>query len=257
MTQRMTIYVSSPKSYQDVFNVFLCGIHKYWPNTIYPIFLATNYDVSYDDITVYNSHNSEDNWVNRTIDALSIIQSKYILLMCDDLCIKSSINNDVFEHILDYMDRNDVDYCRLNPNNNERWKEIDNETIIKKVNKETPYAIDLQRGIFKKSFLLQLLGDGSRSAWEIEQILLSSDDGDITKYFNNIIGVTKNILPTIHLVEKGQLRPDSLLELKRHNIPITSGRSIMRWKDVFLNNLRSRFMYIIPNCVRKALNRFR
>ena len=170
MDNRLSIYVSSPDSYADVFSVFLEGYRKYWPDCPYEFILTTN-TKEYEGIHCICNGEVADSWVSRTIAALPKIKSKYILMMCDDLIISDAVDKDKIECILDFMDNHNIKFCRLNPLNiGEKISEL---PILRKISKQTPYAINLQIGIFNKDFFSELLGDGEKSAWDIERMINS------------------------------------------------------------------------------------
>ena len=88
---RLTIYVSSPKSYGDVFDVFNAMFAKHWANCPYPFFLSTNSQVDrFENLIGYCSNKLDDGWVERTIPSLEMIETQYVLLMCDDIFVSST-----------------------------------------------------------------------------------------------------------------------------------------------------------------------
>ena len=86
MDKRLSIYVSSPDSYSDVLAVFLKGYRRYWSDCPYEFILTTN-TKSYEGITCICNNKQNDTWVERTIAALPVIKSKYVMLMCDDIIL--------------------------------------------------------------------------------------------------------------------------------------------------------------------------
>ena len=103
MDKRLSIYVSSPDSYSDVLAVFLKGYRRYWSDCPYEFILTTN-TKSYEGITCICNNKQNDTWVERTIAALPVIKSKYVMLMCDDIILSDNVDNSLIERLLDYMD---------------------------------------------------------------------------------------------------------------------------------------------------------
>jgi len=114
MDKRLSIYVSSPDSYSDVLAVFLKGYRRYWSDCPYEFILTTN-TKSYEGITCICNNKQNDTWVERTIAALPVIKSKYVMLMCDDIILSDNVDNSLIERLLDYMDSHEIRYCNLGP----------------------------------------------------------------------------------------------------------------------------------------------
>ena len=200
MDNRLTVYVSSPDSYADVFDMFLRGFRKYWNDCPYKFIFTTN-TYSYDGITCICNHQTGDTWVERTIAVLPQIKSKYILLMCDDIIINEKVNNHDIERILDYMDNHEIRFCNMRPNR--RGEHIHELPILNAVNKRQSYAINLQIGIFRKDYFAELLGDGSSNAWAIESRINAEAASAKDELFRDVVVVNKPILPFVHGVLKG------------------------------------------------------
>ena len=107
MDKRLSIYVSSPDSYSDVLAVFLKGYRRYWSDCPYEFILTTN-TKSYEGITCICNNKQNDTWVERTIAALPVIKSKYVMLMCDDIILSDNVDNSLIERLLDYMDSHEI-----------------------------------------------------------------------------------------------------------------------------------------------------
>ena len=155
MDKRLSIYVSSPDSYSDVLAVFLKGYRRYWSDCPYEFILTTN-TKSYEGITCICNNKQNDTWVERTIAALPVIKSKYVMLMCDDIILSDNVDNSLIERLLDYMDSHEIRYCNLGPT--PKGSKIKSFPLLRSVNKQIPYAINLQFGIFRKDLFVELLG---------------------------------------------------------------------------------------------------
>lgn len=200
MKNRLSIYVSSPDSYADVFSVFYKSYLRYWSNSPYEFILTTN-TKSYAGIKCICNNKLGDTWVERTIAALPQIKTKYVLLICDDLIISDFIDNNKIEYILNYMDSNDIRYCRVKPL--KHGKKISGQPMFNYVKKNTPYAINLQIGIFRVDMLIELLGNGELSAWDIENLLNQKASTAKNEFFTDIISLDSPLVPYIHGVYKG------------------------------------------------------
>lgn len=225
MNNTITLYVSSPYSYKDVFDVFYSCYTRYWRKPSIPFVLSTNYEANYEGVEVISSGNLDDTWVERSLPAIEKIKTKYLLLMCDDLFICNSVNEEDIKRIVEIMDNNSINFCRLNPCT--KGVPLNNGKYIKKLYKTTPYARNLQIGIFNREYLISIIKEGNRSAWDIESDWQKESLSSRKEPFSDIVGVTIPIIHYIHGVQKGYLFPSAVNELRRIGICIESGRPIM------------------------------
>ncbi len=230
----MAIFTASPNSYSDVFKVFYNCFNKYWSDCPYERVLATN-SQEYAGITVINNNNPEDNWMMRTIPALKKINSRYVLHIADDCFVTEKINNQDFESILDDMDKYGINFCGLA--NKIGGKPVRVGSLIGYVKKRKPYAKNLQAGIFNREYLLQLLGDGAVSSWELEKQWVTETLTAPNEYFEDVTVALKNVLPTMHGVAKGKWFPTVLKRLEKIGIKVESERKVLSKKEELKINI--------------------
>lgn len=211
MDNRLSIYVSSPDSYADVFAIFLKSFRKFWSDCPYEFILTTN-TRSYNGLTCICNNKQNDTWVERTLAALPAIKSKYILLMCDDIILRDKVDNSVIEQLIDYMDSHEIKYCSLGPT--PKGDIIESFPLLRSVNQQTPYAVNLQLGIFKKDYFVKLLGDGSLSSWDIENSINEQAALAPNENFKDVVAVSKYVLPYIHGIYKGKWIRQAVKKLK-------------------------------------------
>lgn len=249
--EQMCIYVSSPKSYSDILDVFLLCKKRFWSDCVYTTVISTNYDLKTSDAYVINSGNINDSWVERSLQALKNIDYKYVLLLCDDIFISEQIDNNKISEIVDYMERYSINYCRLKPL--KKGKRIDELPYLSFVNQNTPYGINLQRGIFRREYLIELLGDGHQSAWKIEGNLLEQSMNASAEPFDDVIACNENIFPVIHGVEKGKWFPSAIKKLSKIDIKVTEDREILSRLAEIKHNVITRLSdHISPENRRKV-----
>ncbi len=249
---RLVIYVTSPKNYSDVVDVFFKMLKKHWANCPYNIFFSTNWNnKDYYSLIKYNSNNPNDGWVERTINSLSLISSVYVLLFCDDIFIKGTPDVETLEHILDLMDKYSIDFCRLKQS--QKGKKIDNKVNYLPI--KMPYARNLQIGIFRTTYLLEELKKHNCSAWEMESIWNSFDNSDKNKYFDNVIGVKKTVIPFIHGIEKGCWIPSSKKKIIKDGIFVNNQRKELTPWQVFVRSVKTMGNRIVPNSLRRIAKR--
>ena len=224
MDKRLSIYVSSPDSYSDVLAVFLKGYRRYWSDCPYEFILTTN-TKSYEGITCICNNKQNDTWVERTLAALPVIKSKYVMLMCDDIILSDNVDNSLIEQLLDYMDSHEIRYCNLGPT--PKGSKIKSFPLLRSVNKQIPYAINLQFGIFRKDLFVELLGDGSLSAWDIENSINEQAAVAPSEDYKDVVAVSEYVLPYIHGVYKGKWIRHAVENLSRLSLYIDSGRGVV------------------------------
>lgn len=201
MDNRLSIYVSSPDSYSDVLEVYLRCFKKYWSDCPYEFILTTN-SRNYEGVTCICNNKPGDTWIERTIAAYSHITSKYILMMCDDILINGNVDNEKIESILDFMDDNNIKFCRLRPV--KQGKKISEIPYLNKVSGQMPYAVNLQIGIFRMDYFKDVLGDGTLSAWDIENKLNADASRAEDCLSSDVVSVNSVVIPFIHGVDKGK-----------------------------------------------------
>lgn len=248
---KIAIYVSSPDSYSDVFNVFLECKNKYYQNCPFDIIVSTN-TMEYDGIITYHSENKIDDWVSRTIPVLKEINYKYVLLMCDDIFFKNNPNTSAIIEIVNFMEQNNINYCRLKPS--KKNKKINK--YIGLLSPKTPYAMNLQIGIFNREFLISELEKESINAWKIEERWLN-EAASHKVYYKDKIVVRKKIIEYIHGVSKGKWRRSALRKLKKNQINVDlKKRSRMTNKEELLEAVKVFFSKITPIKLRKKIKKF-
>lgn len=229
MNARMAILINTPDNYSDVFSVFLQCKEKNWKNCQYEIVVSTN-TKEYENLTVLHSGGEMGNsWMEREILALNSINAKYILMMCEDSLIMEKVEESAFEDILDDMDKYGINYCKLTaPQKNEGLGE---SGLLSKVKKNKPYARNLMVGIYNREYLLDLIGDGSKSPWELESEWLKETHTAKNEYFSDIAVVNREILYAQNAVLKGRWYSSALKSLAGIGICVDPQREIISWKE--------------------------
>lgn len=249
MDNRMVIFISSPDAYADVFKVFLFCLHKNWPDCPYEIVLATN-NGHYEGVTVLNNSKTNDGWIDRAIPALSEIDSEYVLLMCDDCLITKKVRNDLIEAVLNDMDEHKLDFVGFS--NHIKGKKLHRDAYVNIVRKNSAYALNLQSGIFRKSFLMEILGTGENSPWELENQWLAAASKADRSYFTNIGSLNMDILGIRNGVLKGTWYYHVVEELKAQGLDIQTDRRVMTRVGEKKYLLGSKIGKMMPSRLRPA-----
>ena len=135
------------------------------------------------------------------------------------------ICNSLIEQLLDYMDSHEIRYCNLGPT--PKGSKIKSFPLLRSVNKQIPYAFNLQFGIFRKDLFVELLGDGSLSAWDIENSINEQAAVAPSEDYKDVVAVSEYVLPYIHGVYKGKWIRHAVENLSRLSLYIDSGRGVV------------------------------
>lgn len=253
MDNRITLYVSSPYSYKDIFDAFYECYRMFWKNPGIPFVLSTNYQANYDGVKVISSGDLNDGWVDRSLNALQQVESKYILLMCDDLFINKQINESLILHIVEVMERFKLNFCRLNPCKD--GIALDGEPNLLRLYKTTPYAKNLQIGIFNREYLINTIKEGNRSAWDIESDWQQESINSERALFEDVIGVKTSIISYIHGVWKGALYPGAVRKLEGLGVCLDGDRPLMSKKKELLQEMKIFTRTLISPSMRYSLKK--
>lgn len=246
--KRMAIFISTPDSYSDVLEVFLACFHKYWQDCPYDLIISTNRK-SYEGAVVYNNYSDNDGWMDRAIPVLSEVDYDYILLMCDDCIILDTIDTLQVETLLNDIIQYDIDFCGLS--NHISGKKCNHKSNLVYVKKNKAYAKNMQTGIFKKDYLMKILGDGSMNPWEIERMWLREATQAKSEYFDNIASCNIDILHCKNGVLKGKWYGSTVNSLKKIGILVGDSREIIGPKEEFSLVVFSALGKIIPSNMRR------
>jgi hypothetical protein len=232
--KRLTLFVASPDSYSDVFEVFMQCYQKNCEDSPYELILATNTG-QYKNITVMTNNNPGDNWIDRAIPALKRIDTKYILLMVDDIFIIQKVDFRKIERILDDMDEYQLNFCGLS--NNFKGKCLRKGSILVYVKQRQAYAKNLQFGIFRRDYLISELGDGSKSGWDLEKKWVNETATASQAYFTDIVSCKEKIIKFVHGIDKGKWLPGALNSLKKNGIKVNVLRETLSGNEELKLNI--------------------
>jgi hypothetical protein len=252
MNNKLALFVSSPDSYCDVIEVFLKCFFKFWPDCPYEFILSTN-TKKYHGITVINNNHHNDTWMDRAIPVLQNIRYKYVLLLCDDCLISKKVNTDSIERIVMDMDKYGIDFCGLA--NHIKGKKLHTDSLLNFVRKNKPYSLNLQVGIYRREYLLNLLGDGSRSPWELETKWLKEADKADNSYYDNIASCCYDVLGCKNGILKGQWYESVIREMGKKGIAINTKRGVISLKEDRKLHIYSRIGKILPSKVRPLVKK--
>ena len=164
----LTVLVASCDKYADLLVPFSTLWRRFWPDCPFETILVTESEpldrgqLCFDHIIACGVGG---NWCSRLVQALEQIPTQYVLLLCDDYFLESSVDTALFRKRLAQAQDLDAVNLRLipNPKPSQPYKEG-----LSEYRKQTAYCIATQAGIWNREFLLGL-AKGKASIWEFER----------------------------------------------------------------------------------------
>ena len=225
-----TLIISSCDKFSDLWGVYFSLFQQNWkchPNeTILVTDVAT--ERRFNDVTVFAAGSNHE-MPARLKDALKNIRTEYIFLTLDDYFIYNPINDTELEEVFSFIKEKDIDYFRLSsfPNKGTPIKE---HKGWKWINLNTNYAVNLYPGIWKKTFLDNVLV-GNLSPWQFEVTLTNhaKRDGAIC------VMSRKQEFPILDVVRKGKVLHKAKRFLDKNQLYIGNRPVLPYWTEVKLS----------------------
>lgn len=194
----VSILVLSCDAYGDLWDGFFECFFKNANRVDLPIYLGSNSKkYSYSKVTNIMSEDDPD-WSSTAIKLLSKIETKYVIVLLEDIYFSSEINYDLYNEILGFINYQDVNYIRLfnRPEEKSSPNDFDNNNSFIKLPKFHPYRINVV-GLWNREFLLSILIPGE-NPWNFE--IMGSYR---SSYYENIYTLKSNLFEYKNMVEKG------------------------------------------------------
>ena len=252
MDNRVTMLIASPDEYADVFKVFLKCLDRYWDDCPFEIVLSTN-NGDYENIKVLNNGKTGDGWMDRALPAINTIRSEYILLICDDCLVTKKADNTIIDSIVNDMDRYQLDFVGLS--NKIKGKKLYKNSYVDLTRMNAPYALNLQCGFFRRKFLLDELGDGKKTPWEIESKWLEQSQYSSGSFYPNIGSANIDVLGIRNGVLKGKWYYSVVDNLMQNGIMVDRSRQIMTKTEERKYLLQSKVGKMLPTKLRPVMKR--
>ncbi|MDY0100459.1 MAG: hypothetical protein RBR94_00520 [Bacilli bacterium] len=243
----LTILVSSPESYRDVFDISTDLFLKNWPDCPYYKMYATDFinenllfssesSKFYKEFEVFCFPKARE-YVARTKNALQKITTKYTLLICDDVFLIKKAINSHFISIIEFMNENEMVYCRIN---NSKTMVCPKNRISKNLYRITynqPYGRNLQAAIWNTDFLKHFLLQAPEDAYIIEENWLKDalDKGKL-EIKNHCYWHNKYFY---HSLIKGKWNRGTKRIIKKQRIQFITERPEISIKTSFLSRFKT------------------
>lgn len=201
------IIVDCPDEYLDILNVFFIFLSKNWPTRTNKIFVVTQEEtIDCPENVEFVKCGKNLNSIQRTKQAIKLIDDDYFLIInCDDF-ICSPIDDDLIQKIVDHMKNNKVDYIRIWETPNKEHKKYPTQ-FDKKIfycNKKARHSKSLMANFWSKKEYLSVFNDDKSDGWTVESNWLKEVFDSKDGYFENYCYYEKNPFHILHAVSKGK-----------------------------------------------------
>lgn len=164
----LTVLVASCDAYNDVARNFIGLFRKYWQDCPFEVVFVTEEKIADSEGCGFDRNilcGPGGSWCSRLVKALDEIKTPYVLMLCDDYYLESTVDTGLFLKRLDQAKQFDAVNLRLIPNP-KTFRQFNDELM--EYPKCTAYCIATQAGIWNRQFLRRL-ADGLASIWEFER----------------------------------------------------------------------------------------
>lgn len=256
--REMAIVIITCDAYADVMKEYLRYFKMNWPDCPFELIVVTETTGLDDDRAMFIKAGKETQWTQRAIIGIDSTNCPYIFMSMDDGFISDKVDTNEVLNILGFMKKHDIKYYR----NPKRKYEHRNNPVFPdrqsayKIRKNEVYGIDFGHNIWKKEKIRELLGDGSRNAWQIEEYLneiaLNSEHG----YYDDIVSDRDNFLNIIETVSGGKWMPVEIKRLEALGHPVNLGnRGILPKSDTYRRKLHGFANRLVPAKHRKTVKK--
>ena len=240
-----TVLVCSCDKYADLLPPFAALWRKYWSDCPFETVLVT--ETKPDQELCFNrvvACGKGGNWCDRLLQALETISTPYVIMLCDDYYLSSTVDTAGILLRLGQAKNYDAANLRLIPNPVPGVRNSSPaEGGLFEYHKNTSYCIATQAGIWNREFL-QSLAKGKSSIWEFERYG-SFEVCDETRPL--LVTPTKEF-PFIDAVHKGYWEKFGAKCLDDNGIDYDfSRRGLPPFKVRVIEGLKAFIFAVVPN----------
>ena len=215
------------------------------------IFLITDkpHDSAFDKATLINANDNND-FIKRFMTGIQACQTNYFLLLLDDYFV-TEINYQRFTTLLDYIQDNKIDYCKLYCRNKKYL--IKNKPYYL-LNTSFKYAVDLYPGIWNRSFAKSIVDEwnsDNRTIWHFEANMCKQPRVINSK--ECICAINKELC-FLDVVRKGKMIRHSYRYLKKRNIKIEGLKKRSIW-SAFKDHASVFLMHHTPSKIKTFIKK--
>lgn len=257
-SNKMAIVVVTCDENTDVILEYLRYFDMNWSDCPYELIVAT------ESASINNSKarviqaGENARWTKRAILGINSTSCPYILLTMDDGFIAEKVDTNEVEEILSFIKEHKIKYYR-NPKRVYNFKKnpvFSDRNDAYRIRKNQIYGVNFGHNIWDRDIILELLGDGSKSAWQIEEyfneLALDSEAG----YYDDYVSDKNNFLHIVETVSHGKWMPKEIKKLEKLGIPVNKGsRGVLPMSDSIKRFCVDIAYHIVPSKYRKGIKK--
>lgn len=201
---RLAIYLAAYDPYKDIFDIFIEQFKRCWPDCPYPLVISNMFfEFKGDNIIVI--HNGDEKRASvRKNKALDAVDADYYLGMEEDRIFTKKVDTKEIERILDFMDKESIDYYRCNSSvfkKRQRDQFLGYEHIYHIPSSE-PYGVCGSTVIMSKKLHDYRRANNLDDGYEWEKHALENAFNSTQKWVPNSATDDRNLFGIVHCVEK-------------------------------------------------------
>lgn len=258
MKKIFALVIVSCDAYVDIVKHYLALLEKNWPEFDYPIVVATE-TIALDNPNVSSITSGKNTtWTKRLIDAINYCGSRYILLTIEDLFISEKVDNSLILEALSFIKKEKILYYRIPvfkvSKKRERYPGNENVELIRRNER---YNVSIGTAIWDTQELLEIIGDGSMSAWDLENYFLNQAESSSPGFLDGYVSDTRFLLHSVHMIKSGKWIPKSVKTMNKLGYRIdTKHRGFIGLADrIKLNSFYSWCSRKFPTRLRRAIKK--
>lgn len=227
--KRLSILIISCDKNTDVLSHQVELFGKYWGDCSFPVYLVSEskaIESNYKTILF----GQQTTWTKEVLYAIDQTPGRYVLLLLDDAYLYESVNNQLFVEIVDFMEKNSIKYYRIPRMRNRYLLKADfpDSDNVSRLFDNRAYEVTIGITIWDKFELKNVFGDGSRTAWEIENDFSKNAVHNKGAFIDGYVTDKRMILSVAHMITAGKWMPSGLRIMKKHGVIIdTKPRGVL------------------------------
>lgn len=234
---RFAIYIVGFDGYSFLWAPFFELLKKNWPKCKHNIYLSTNVLVpKIEGVTVIPT-TSDAQWSTRVRMALECIPEDNVYMLLEDFFIGNIIEDKEVKKIENEFIKYKMDYIKLPYAEKWLWAKKRNRPhyldsqFLYALNRRERYAISLVPGLWRKKFLLNLIGDADYNPWKFEADRIKEANNAQYEYFSKCAVSYQNPLHIYNGVIQGHYVPKTYYHIKKLGIALdTSKMELMSYR---------------------------
>lgn len=213
----MTIVVASCDAYFDIVKQYVEFWRKNWSDCKYSIIIAMEEIEFKEERVEALACGRNTTWTQRVIKAIKYADTEYILLSVDDLFMSQNVDSEEIEKVLDFIEKEKIVYYRIPvfKFSDTHKTYYEGQRFVEKIPRNQRYNVSIGTAFWNSSELLNILGDGSMSAWDLENYFLKQAEQASPGFMDGYVSDERFLLHSVHMIKSGKWIPSSVKKMRK------------------------------------------